>query len=68
MKITRTYISGCNWCNATGNVSNPNIGIITDFTMITCPVCQGAKMIMITETFEDNRIVEEMILKTDETR
>jgi hypothetical protein len=68
MRITRTYISGCNWCNALGNVSNPNIGLTTDFTMITCPVCQGAKMIMVTETFEDNRIVEEMILKIDETR
>jgi hypothetical protein len=62
MKITRTYISGCNWCNATGYVLNPHPQLTGEFNM-TCPVCQGAKMIMVTETFEDDRIVEEIDIK-----
>jgi hypothetical protein len=52
MKTTKTYLSGCTWCNARGFVINPISGIVADAT-ITCPVCQGAKTILVTETIED---------------
>ena len=52
MKITKTYLSGCTWCNATGFVKD----ITPDVTGVwnnICPVCQGAKTMPVTETFED---------------
>jgi len=51
MKITRTYTSGCVWCNARGFVSNPISGAVSD-AVITCPVCNGNKTILIAESFE----------------
>ena len=57
MKTTKTYVSGCTWCGAYGSVTNPDFGkLITSPAMIPCPVCQGAKIIMITETIEDDKI------------
>ena len=50
MKITRIYIQGCTWCNAKGFVTNPHPAVTN--TTITCPVCQGAKTIMVTEVTE----------------
>lgn len=54
MKTTRTYLSGCKYCGATGKVKNndfnPNI---TDSTLeIVCPVCNGSKVITVTEEFD----------------
>ena len=51
MKTTRTYLSGCTWCNASGFVNNPN-GYSSLSLTITCPVCNGAKTIIVTETQE----------------
>jgi hypothetical protein len=51
MKIKRTYLSGCTWCNALGFIPNPNMGWITDTTII-CPVCNGAKTILVTEEYD----------------
>lgn len=50
MKTTRTYLSGCTWCTATG--------FRTDFGLtastIICPVCSGAKTVLVTESIEDH--------------
>jgi len=43
---TRTYQKGCDWCNGTGTVPSIN----SSSTMETCPVCQGSKTILVTET------------------
>ena len=51
MKIKRTYLTGCTWCCATGIVSNPTIGISTNITIV-CPVCNGAKAIVVTEEYD----------------
>ena len=52
MKTTRTYYDGCRYCGATGKVpfyGNPNItGDVTNI----CPVCNGSKVILITETMD----------------
>jgi len=60
MKTTRTYLSGCIWCNATGFVNNPISGGVshTELT-ITCPVCNGGKTVIITETIEDSNLLKE---------
>ena len=50
-KVTRTYLSGCTWCNATGIVSNPTIGLSTNITIV-CPVCNGSKTIVVTEEYD----------------
>jgi hypothetical protein len=55
MKTTRTYLTGCTWCNATGMVRNSGLST-TVFD--TCPVCNGAKTIIVTETTEGNDIAE----------
>jgi hypothetical protein len=56
MKTTRTYIQGCTWCNAQGFIKH--IGNYTTDATTICPVCNGAKTIIITETTEDNEIAE----------
>jgi len=48
-KITRTYTKGCEWCNATGYVST--VGI-SSLTWETCPVCNGAKVVTVTEEYD----------------
>lgn len=50
--ITRTYLGGCTWCNATGQ-KFPMQHNGTDFSSL-CPVCNGAKTIPVTETFESD--------------
>ncbi len=53
MKTTRTYLTGCKWCNATGMVPNyENFGMSTTPLLKTCPVCNGAKTVIVTETIE----------------
>ena len=54
MKTTRTYLSGCTWCNATGFVLTENFGMGTTPLTKICPVCNGAKTIIVTETTEDD--------------
>jgi DnaJ-class molecular chaperone len=53
--ITRTYLSGCEWCNATGIVRTVNLPHQTVSSSLTevCPVCNGTKVITITETDPD---------------
>jgi hypothetical protein len=56
MEIKRTFKSGCEWCNATGEVpyyGNPNI---TGGLSNICPVCKGSKTILITEEFVPDEI------------
>jgi hypothetical protein len=52
MITTRTYFNGCNWCNATGLIPSKDFGMNTTPLMITCPVCNGSKVITVTESFE----------------
>lgn len=53
MKTTKTYLSGCTWCNATGQVFNPKpIQYTGDPPIINCPVCDGAGIITVTEVIE----------------
>ncbi len=55
MSITRTYLSGCTWCGATGEIFNPNFNPWTSAPIkIPCPVCNGAKTIVVTETIPEN--------------
>jgi len=60
-KITRTYLSGCTWCNATG-FKYPMQDYGTGITSI-CPVCNGAKTILVTEVIESDEN-KELIEKT----
>lgn len=55
MKTTRTYVKGCDWCQATGFVLSRNIDTTSSLTEI-CPVCQGAKIIPVVETIEDTEV------------
>lgn len=64
MKTTRTYLSGCTWCNARGYVMNPAMGLVTDIT-VTCPVCNGAKTIIVTEYIEDHKLECEQKIDLD---
>lgn len=52
MRTTRTYLQGCTWCKARGFIANP-AGVVTDLT-ITCPVCNGAKTVVVTEVTESD--------------
>ena len=45
MKTTRTYLTGCTWCNATG-VKYPMTNNGAGFTNV-CPVCNGAGIITV---------------------
>jgi DnaJ-class molecular chaperone len=57
MKTTKTYLSGCTWCNAIGMVKNyDNFGMGTTSLMKECPICNGAKTIVVTEIIEDTPI------------
>lgn len=49
MKTTRTYPSICTTCNGTGRIFGTNLN--TNLYQ-TCPVCNGNKTIIITETIE----------------
>jgi len=53
MKTTRTYLKGCDWCGASGIVINYIPPNITSCLTNTCPVCNGAKVITVTEIIED---------------
>lgn len=59
MKTIRTFLSGCTWCNAKGYVSNPSVGWCTDVT-ISCPVCNGAGTVTVTETIEDDITINDL--------
>ena len=48
-KVTRTYLSGCSWCNATGISKGTSLS--TDASTI-CPVCRGSKVITVTEEYD----------------
>lgn len=49
MKTTKTYLSGCKWCNGNGYVQ-PVQGQITSTSWSNvCPVCNGSKVITVTE-------------------
>jgi hypothetical protein len=50
MKTTKTYLKGCDWCNATGQ-KFPMEHNGTSFSSL-CPVCNGAKTILVTEVTE----------------
>lgn len=54
MKKTRTYQDGCKHCNATGFVRNEHFGMNKTPMTDTCPVCNGSKVIIVTEVEEDN--------------
>jgi hypothetical protein len=62
--ITRQYLSGCKWCEATGYVKSYFI-TTTNVTEL-CPVCLGAKVVMVTETIPVNEHseVDHELLKT----
>jgi len=64
-KITKTYLSGCTWCNATGFVKEPFPTTTGGLTQV-CPVCNGNKTIIVTETTDDNWLeqINKMIPKT----
>jgi len=67
MKTVRTYLQGCNFCNAVGMVRNwDNFGMGTTQMMKTCPVCNGAKTIIVTETIETDEVYK-ISEKTDGT-
>ena len=59
-KVTRTYLSGCTWCNATGTVQNPTFdpNITGNEWVIICPVCNGSKVITVTEEYDDSYEVD----------
>ena len=59
MKTTRQYQSGCTWCNASGWVPSKDFGMNTTPLTIPCPVCNGAKTIIITETIENSLTMEQ---------
>ena len=48
---TRTYQKACEYCNATGFISpsRPS-GSTSSSTTETCPVCNGNKTVLVTET------------------
>ena len=50
MKTTRTYLAKCNSCNGTGVDYKQ---IIHYDTSAVCIVCNGAKVITVTETFDE---------------
>jgi DnaJ-class molecular chaperone len=56
MKITKTYLTGCTWCGGTGNVPTKNYGMYTTPLTEPCPVCNGAKTVLVTETYESGDI------------
>lgn len=60
MKTTRTYLQGCTWCKSVGLIMNPSLTYSSALT-ITCPVCNGAKTIVITEVTE----MPDVSVKTD---
>ena len=51
MNRTTTYPKGCDWCGATGYVSNrnPHPEVTTALTS-PCPVCNGSGVVIVTET------------------
>lgn len=53
MKTTKTYLQGCTWCSATGYVKIPNPGFMTSALTGICPICNGLKVITVTEVTED---------------
>jgi hypothetical protein len=50
MKTTKTYLTGCTWCNATGYV---NASGLTTNSQDICPVCNGSKVKIVTEVTEN---------------
>jgi hypothetical protein len=50
MKTIRTYLSGCTWCNATGIIKDQY------FRDNPCPVCNGSKIVIVTEVIEGDKV------------
>jgi len=53
MELIRTYLLGCTWCNASGFVPAKNFGMTTPLVE-PCPVCQGSKIITVTEVLQED--------------
>ena len=49
--MKREYMKACDFCQATGFVSNPHQYVSSALT-ITCPICNGNKTVLVTETFD----------------
>jgi len=64
MKTTKTYLKGCDWCNATGQ-KFPMEHNGTSFSSL-CPVCNGAKTILVTEVTEP--VAPQENIREDEMR
>lgn len=58
MKTVKQYLKGCDWCGATGFVAIPNPGFMTSALTGICPVCNGSKVVLVTETTEQEETVE----------
>jgi len=54
--MKRTYIKGCEWCNATGFVPTENFGMGTTPMTDICPVCKGNKVVEVTEYFDQQDV------------
>jgi hypothetical protein len=50
--ITRTYLDGCRWCNGEGRIPSDKKLDSTAFPYEICPVCEGRKTVLVTETIE----------------
>ena len=55
--MKRTYLKGCDWCNATGYTQMyfPPYNTPVSTTTLTnvCPVCKGSGTVLVTEEIED---------------
>jgi hypothetical protein len=53
MKRIKQYFTGCNFCNATGFIQATSwCNYVYSTFMQTCPVCNGTKIVQVTETYE----------------
>jgi hypothetical protein len=66
MKTTKTYLQGCSWCNAEGSVPSKNYGMGTTPFTYPCPVCNGAKAIVVTEITEDSGFDKDAVISKQE--
>jgi DnaJ-class molecular chaperone len=52
MKTIKQYPTGCSWCNATGMVRELYPTTTGGWSQV-CPVCNGSKIVIVTETITD---------------
>ena len=68
MKVTKQYPIACPSCQGSGFIPSVGTGSMSTSVTEMCPACNGNKIVICTETFEDDHITIKDLQAIDQAR